>query len=471
MPRGRQGPLSKGLSGAIGLATEAYAHHQETKQSKNLPASTHDSAIEHDNTRKTSNATLAPPSYDEALSGSSDESSENEDEEDWIRDETETQLEPRRADGGEGESQSIDHIIEAFNRRHPPPQYQQADERLPCAVIIPQRRPHTKTRGFVRAYAPVLQDCGIDEATFMDFHEGFHRAINKQGWFNAVNIAVAISVLAETAAVAPSIIVHATAFCVHTSIEAGRRLYISHETNKFLEAMNANLFQPRGLYAMIMSYKPSSNQTSENIDINAHITSAVAARTIESRSSFRGTSGQTKYAAQMPEAAPLVFPLLRSAPEEQKQNAFKRAANFAADYSDRRAQADFAAKNPEVAQLNVAPRKEFASRWADPNHPASTGGLISILSGGAIERPTRRRRRENDGQMRSGRTSIRGRREQRLGGPGGLVGAAKRSLKEGVLYLMVVNMPSEEELQAAAELKARAKQGGFGGQLQKMMGG
>ena len=35
-----QGPLSKGVSGAIGLATEAYAHHQESKEKKNHADST-----------------------------------------------------------------------------------------------------------------------------------------------------------------------------------------------------------------------------------------------------------------------------------------------------------------------------------------------------------------------------------------------------------------------------------------------
>ena len=150
------------------------------------------------------------------------------------------------------------------------------------------------------------------------FTKAFHRSIHKQGRFNAVNIAVAISVLAETAVVAPSVAVHATAFCIHTSIEAGRRLYISHETNNFLDAMNTNLFRSRGLYALIMSYKPSSRSASETLDVNAHITSAVASRTTENRSSFRATSGKTTFAAQMPEVVPLVFPLLRSAPDAEK---------------------------------------------------------------------------------------------------------------------------------------------------------
>lgn len=45
---------------------------------------------------------------------------------------------------------------------HPP-------QRLPCSVILPQRRPRNKDRGFVRAYAPVLESSGISQDVFMKF--------------------------------------------------------------------------------------------------------------------------------------------------------------------------------------------------------------------------------------------------------------------------------------------------------------
>ena len=467
MPRGqgRQGLLSKGISGVIGFGTEAYAHHQESQQAQHQPQqlapvtkTTHES-LDHPQ-----DSPSAPPPYESQNSDHTDASSTDDDEEDWIRDETETQLKAHTADSHP--DQSIDGIIGAFVKQHPPPSYASAVGHLPCSVIIPQRRPQTKSRGFVRAYAPVLNDCGIDEKTFMDFHEGFHKATNKEGWFMAINIAIAISVIAETAAVAPSVIVHATAFCVHASIEAGRRLYVTHETNKFLESMNEKLFKPHGLYAMIMTYKPDSSQASEVIDINQNITSAVYARTGGSRSKFRSASGKTQGAAQMPEAAPLVFPILRDAPEAEKVNAFKRAANFAADYSDRRAQASFESQNPDTHQLTAGPpRKEFASRWADPNHPVNQGGLLNTLSGGVINPTTRRQQRREYRSATTGRPSRINQHSQQ----GGLVSSARRAVKENVLYLMVVNMPSEHELRAAGELMAKVKAGGFGDQLAAML--
>jgi hypothetical protein len=55
----------------------------------------------------------------------------------------------------------------------PPPQ---PVRRIPCPVIIPQRRPRQKERGFVRAYAPVLADCGISQDVFLMFLKDWYQA-------------------------------------------------------------------------------------------------------------------------------------------------------------------------------------------------------------------------------------------------------------------------------------------------------
>jgi hypothetical protein len=47
---------------------------------------------------------------------------------------------------------------------------------IPCPVIIPQRRPRFKDRGFVRAYAPALADSGISQDVFLQFLEVFDKA-------------------------------------------------------------------------------------------------------------------------------------------------------------------------------------------------------------------------------------------------------------------------------------------------------
>ena len=47
---------------------------------------------------------------------------------------------------------------------------------LSCPVVIPQRRPGSKGRGFMRAYAPVLSDYDISEEFFLAFLKTFHKA-------------------------------------------------------------------------------------------------------------------------------------------------------------------------------------------------------------------------------------------------------------------------------------------------------
>ena len=230
--------------------------------------------------------------------------------------------------------------------------------------------------------------------------------------------------------------------------------------------MNEKLFRPHGLYAMIMAYKPGSSQVNEMIDINANITKAVGARAGGDRSTYRASSGNTRGVEQMPEAAPLVFPSLRDAPEAEKTNAFKKASSFKDDYSDRRAQATFEGKNPDAAALNAgAPRKEFASRWADPNHPVNQGGLLNVLSGGIINPRARLEQKQQYSAARKGKGPLTQRQREE-----GIIVKAKRVVHENVLYLMVVNMPSEAEMKSAAEIMAKAKGGGFGAQLQAMMG-
>ena len=77
-------------------------------------------------------------------------------------------------ESGEEAKPDVHKLVQKFLASHPAPSH--ASGRLPCPVIIPQRRPRTKSRGFVRAYAPVLADCDIDQDTFLEFLKTFHKA-------------------------------------------------------------------------------------------------------------------------------------------------------------------------------------------------------------------------------------------------------------------------------------------------------
>lgn len=91
---------------------------------------------------------LAPPSYAESEAGlPTQTTSENDSDENKVKKEEKM-------------------IGDLLRLAGPPPQPAQ---RIPCPVIIPQRRPRNKDRGFVRAYSPVLDDCGISQDVFLKF--------------------------------------------------------------------------------------------------------------------------------------------------------------------------------------------------------------------------------------------------------------------------------------------------------------
>lgn len=220
------GRISKSISGLIGLGQEAIQHNKDKKEAA-APGAASD----------------LPPAYSDIES--------DEDEDDWLADDVQAQLENQKS---QDDPDSGEKAIDWFKKRHPaPPKSIASKGHLPGPVIIPQKRPDMRTRGFVRAYAPALHDCGVDQATFLDFLDGFHKDVSKHGWFNVTNIAIGLSVTAYTAAMAPSVILHFSAMAVHISIETGRRIYVSKKTNSYLDDMNEYYFQPRGLYAMIVS--------------------------------------------------------------------------------------------------------------------------------------------------------------------------------------------------------------------------
>lgn len=62
-------------------------------------------------------------------------------------------------------------------------------QKLPLPIVPPQRRPKDRTGGFIRAYAPDLMSCGIDQAMFPDSLETFNLASQSSPWLNAINMA------------------------------------------------------------------------------------------------------------------------------------------------------------------------------------------------------------------------------------------------------------------------------------------
>jgi len=61
--------------------------------------------------------------------------------------------------------------------------------RLDLPVILPQRRPKERSRGFVRAYAPLLANVGIDQEMWLKFLNDFEQSTQATGWIKTINLA------------------------------------------------------------------------------------------------------------------------------------------------------------------------------------------------------------------------------------------------------------------------------------------
>lgn len=178
--------------------------------------------------------------------------------------------------------------------------------------------------------------------------------------------------------------------------------------------MNTHFFRPRGLYAMLITYKPSRHPwSSAPMDISRGISKTLDADTnlgSRIRNNLKITSGKTHTELEMPEAAPLIFPHLDTAAAEGGQedeagkkkpaSAFKKSGKFVSDYLDRRANAVYSAENPG-SSLSTGTPPEFRSRYADPTHPASSGSLIGLVTGGKVDlRNKSQSRKAEKGRMR-----------------------------------------------------------------------
>lgn len=87
------------------------------------------------------------------------------------------------------EAPSTDSVEQSASRMTPTARQMRDEPRLTKAVVIPQRRPSDRARGFVRAYAPDLLRCGIDQATFLRFIDDLNRSVASNPAVQAVDLA------------------------------------------------------------------------------------------------------------------------------------------------------------------------------------------------------------------------------------------------------------------------------------------
>jgi hypothetical protein len=364
---GPVGLIVRGLAAGIGLASESYQHRKEKKASQSQPRQDDDYDDDDDNhTSQTQERRHSQ--HDAHMSQQMDEAV-------WQLDEAQDQISERESRPYAPTDDQVAGLAESFIVAHARPlPYTSSATQLSLPVVITQRRPESRTKGFVRAYSPLLEDVGVDQATFLDFLDNLNKSLAPSPWIQAINLAAfAGQSVPEPFTIMISIAVKKVA-------DAASELHSRSKTNVFLDRVNQDFFAPRGLVALIMTWKPNQKDallTTAQFDMQSSI--AKASDSSKSRSRFESSSGATSF--EWPQTAPLVFPSLDELPGE-KQAAIKRSGKFVGEYMDKRARAKWAGENPDSALANANGKETFSSRYADPNHPASSGDPIALLTGG-----------------------------------------------------------------------------------------
>lgn len=274
----------------------------------------------------------------------------------WDLDEVQDQLlgSPQQFRTTDGPIDEV-YLAQSFAIQHPlPPSYQRPF--LPYPVVLPQRRPRTRARGFVRAYAPDLNVFGIDQDMFLDFVDRANESCRGCEALGLLNLAAlaAIPLGSPLIGLAVSIVLNiATSAAIAMD---GRR-----KSNNFFDKANRDFFMPRGLFCLVMTWNPDVDDLYVTFDMNQTIDSAMSrggdGGFDKLKHKFQKSNAESNF---IPEIAPLEFPKLDRLnldPETQKKQATmkakaKRKFEFAKVYRDKRAQAKFVCFCP-ISRSNI----------------------------------------------------------------------------------------------------------------------
>ena len=276
----------------------------------------------------------------------SDSSTDN-DEQEWTLDDAAHELEspatppigeePRKRHGLDA-TYTIESLCATTLAKCPPISTGATSNPLPYPVIIPQRRPGTRNRGYIHAYPPILESKCLPQDAFLTFLSNLYESSQVSPFLNVVWIS------ADVVGVVPSPFAMIGSIVVKVAAGAAMALQAMQRTSSYLDEMNAKVFMPRGLFALIMAYRPEGERPvdAQSVDTAKLISKRNAPH---NKMNIRpSTSAKTYGNVDLPEAAPLIFPALDQALTEggeEERNKLKGSMNFVADYYDRRAQASY----------------------------------------------------------------------------------------------------------------------------------
>jgi hypothetical protein len=307
-------------------------------------------------------------------------------------------------------------IASAFIARHtstPSPQTPtlQDPDALPSPILLPQKRPSTRSRGFLLAHPPPshLSALNITAATFLDFITSFNKSLEPNPYLHAINLAgFAGSAVPEPAGMLLGVGVE---LATEAALEASSRV----GGNRFLEEVNREFWAPRGVVAKVVTWSEGDMgdggdggggiALAEGQKGNEGVTRMPRDIALRKTTSSNGLaqiqahmqrmlrpSEFTLSSSETPSIAPLIFPSPTAAHplhsnqdaqenKKKKKNAVGRAEIWLDEYLDKRAQATWKMETDGVASEGV-PYPKFRSRYADPKHLAGSGDIVGLITGG-----------------------------------------------------------------------------------------
>lgn len=307
------GKAVQGIAATIGLASETI-HYQ--KQKRAYQQRRRDSIP-----RSLSNDECVPPMNELHISSSLDEVETQEtlltgvDEVVWALDEVQYDISTNNSKPVTPDHSPLGSpkLAESFLQTHRSAEETILSGRLELPVVITQRRPKARTRGFIRAYAPILQNVGIDQETFLDFIDQLNKAVEPSPWITAIDL----TSLAGHAFPEPIHLLISASALMATQITS--EVVSRSKSNAFLDKMNQEFFKPKGLIALVVTWKPkhegSEQNTSGIIDIDTNATAASKKQGGDSAPGMKRRRSMIQMPSagemfELPEFAPLVFPRL-----------------------------------------------------------------------------------------------------------------------------------------------------------------
>ncbi|KAH6612756.1 hypothetical protein C7974DRAFT_84842 [Boeremia exigua] len=301
---------------------------------------------------------------------------------------------------------TIKDLAAAFLGRHPIPNTtpSQVSIKLATPILIPQRRPNTRARGFTPAFAPILSSYDISQTTFLDFIITLNTSLEPNPYLNAINLAG----FAGEASPEP-IISLMVGIGVEVVTDAIMEAQSRAKSNGFLDKVNEGFFAPRGLFAFVGTWRPNDDENEHVVDVNTHDgTSAsrselgsnekvnnIATGNVEAKIAWGNLKEQMQRAmvsaggeVATVSTASLVWAsaddIAAATPSgmSKKKDRFDRAGVWLDNHVDKHTQVKWTQEYPDHPLARSLPKPEFRSRYADPTHAASSGDVVALLTGG-----------------------------------------------------------------------------------------